>query len=160
VTNIYDIEVTSIDGERTSLSRFKGRTLLIVNVASRCGYTPQYAVLEALYRRHKDQGLVVLGFPCDQFGHQEPGSEAEIQQFCATKYDVTFPMFSKIEVNGPQAHPLYRYLTSKKKGIFGRRAIFWNFTKFLVTRDGEVIRRYGPRDRLEAIERDVTPLLT
>jgi glutathione peroxidase len=160
VTTIYEIEVTTLAGEPISLSRFKGQMVLIVNVASRCGYTPQYAGLEALYRRYKAKGLVVLGFPCDQFGHQEPGSDAEIGQFCSEKYDVTFPMFSKIEVNGRQAHPLYRYLTSQKRGFLGRRAILWNFTKFLVGRDGAVIRRYGTRRRPEAIERDLAALLT
>ena len=159
MTAIYDIEVTTIDGERTSLGRYKGRTLLIVNVASQCGYTPQYAGLEALYRRYKDKGLVVLGFPSNQFGHQEPGSDQQISQFCSEKYDVTFPMFSKIYVNGKDAHPLYRFLTSKKKGLFGRSAVAWNFTKFLVTGDGEVIRRYGPRSTPHAIEKDLASLL-
>jgi len=159
VTTIYDIEATTIDGERIPLSRYKGQTLLIVNVASRCGYTPQYAGLEALYRRYKDKGFAVLGFPSDQFGHQEPGTEQEIRQFCSEKYGVTFPMFSKINVNGKHAHALYRYLISKKKGMFGRSAIAWNFTKFLVTRDGEVIRRYGTRTAPDAIEKDLVSLL-
>lgn len=159
MTTIYDIEATTIDGERIPLSRYKGQTLLIVNVASRCGYTPQYAGLEALYRRYKDKGFAVLGFPSDQFGHQEPGTEQEIRQFCSEKYGVTFPMFSKINVNGKHAHALYRYLTSKKKGMFGRSAIAWNFTKFLVTRDGEVIRRYGTRTAPDAIEKDLVSLL-
>lgn len=159
MTTIHDIEVTTIDGERIALSRYTGQTLLIVNVASRCGYTPQYAALEALYRRHKDKGFVVLGFPCDQFGHQEPGTDQEIRQFCSTNYGVTFPMFSKINVNGKHAHPLYRYLTSQKKGLFGRSAIGWNFTKFLVTRDGEVVRRYGARQTPDAIEKDLAALL-
>jgi glutathione peroxidase len=159
VTNIYDIDVTTIEGERVALGAFKGQTLLIVNVASRCGYTPQYAGLEALYRRYKDQGLVVLGFPCDQFGHQEPGAEAEIRLFCSAKYGVTFPMFAKIDVNGPNAHPLYRYLTSKKKGMLWRRAIPWNFSKFLLSSEGDVVRRYGARDTPEAIEKDLAGLL-
>jgi glutathione peroxidase len=160
VTTIHDIEVTTIDGARTPLSRYKGQTLLIVNVASQCGYTPQYAGLEALYRKYKDKGLVVLGFPSNQFGHQEPGTDQQIRQFCSEKYNVTFPMFSKINVKGKDAHPLYRYLTSKKKGLLGRSAIAWNFTKFLVTRDGEVIRRYGPRNTPDAIEKDLAgPLL-
>jgi glutathione peroxidase len=156
---LQDIEVTTIDGERIPLSRYTGQTLLIVNVASRCGYTPQYAALEALYRKHKDKGFVVLGFPCDQFGHQEPGTDQEIRQFCSTNYGVTFPMFSKINVNGKHRHPLYRYLTSQKKGLFGRRAIGWNFTKFLVTRDGEVVRRYGARRTPDEIEKDLAALL-
>jgi glutathione peroxidase len=159
VTTIHDIEVTTIDGARTPLSRYKGQTLLIVNVASQCGYTPQYAGLEALYRKYKDKGLVVLGFPSNQFGHQEPGTDQQIRQFCSEKYNVTFPMFSKINVKGKDAHPLYRYLTSKKKGLLGRSAIAWNFTKFLVTRDGEVIRRYGPRNTPDAIEKDLAGLL-
>lgn len=156
---MYDIEVTTIDGERVELSAFKGKTLLVVNVASRCGYTPQYAGLEALYRRYKDKGFVVLGFPCDQFGHQEPGTETEIKQFCSREYDVTFPMFAKIDVNGPRAHPLYRYLTSKKKGLFWQSRILWNFSKFLINANGEVVRRYSARDRPDAIAKDVEALL-
>jgi len=159
VTPLDDIEVTSIDGERVPLSRYKGQTLLIVNVASRCGYTPQYAGLEALYRKYRDKGFAVLGFPCDQFGHQEPGTEREIRQFCTANYGITFPMFSKIDVNGSHAHPLYRYLTSQKRGMLGRRAIAWNFTKFLVTRHGEVIRQYGARHTPDAIEKDLANLL-
>ena len=160
MTNIYDIDLTTIDGGRVALDAYSGRTLLIVNVASGCGYTPQYAGLEAMYRRHKEEGLVVLGFPCDQFGHQEPGSEADIKRFCSLNYDVTFPMFSKIVVNGPDAHPLYQYLKAKKKGLFGRSSILWNFTKFLVSRDGDVVGRYGSRDTPEAIEKDVVRLLS
>jgi glutathione peroxidase len=160
VTPLDDIEVTTIDGERMPLSRYKGQTLLIVNVASRCGYTPQYAGLEALYRKYRDRGFAVLGFPCDQFGHQEPGTDQDIRQFCSANYGVTFPMFSKIDVNGRDAHPLYRYLRSQKKGMFGRSAIAWNFTKFLVTRDGDVVRRYGTRHRPDAIEKDLAALLT
>lgn len=159
MTNIYNLEVTTIDGERVALSAYKGQTLLIVNVASQCGYTRQYAGLEAMYRRNRDKGFVVLGFPCDQFGHQEPGTEAEIKKFCSTEYDVTFPLFAKVDVNGPNAHPLYRYLTSKKKGILGRSAIPWNFSKFLISREGDVVRRYGARDQPEAIEKDLTGLL-
>jgi glutathione peroxidase len=160
VTTIDDIEVTTIGGEHMPLSRYKGQTLLIVNVASRCGYTPQYAGLEALYRKYKDKGFAVLGFPCDQFGHQEPGTEQEIRQFCSANYGVTFPMFSKIDVNGAHTHPLYRYLRSQKKGMFGRSAIAWNFTKFLVTRDGAVVRRYGARQTPHEIEKDLAALLT
>jgi glutathione peroxidase len=157
---MYDIEVTTIDGEPVALAAYKGKTLLIVNVASRCGYTPQYAGLEALYRRHKDKGFVVLGFPCDQFGHQEPGTEEEIKQFCSSDYNVTFPMFAKIDVNGPRAHPLYRYLTSKKKGLFWQSAIPWNFSKFLINDQGDVVRRYSARDTPDSIENDVVNLLT
>ena len=149
---LYDIPLKTIDGEDTTLSPFRGKTMVIVNVASRCGFTPQYAGLEALYRRRKDE-LVVLGFPCNQFAGQEPGSEMEIQQFCSAQYDVTFPLFAKIEVNGPYAHPLYRYLKAAKKGFLGREAIMWNFTKFVVGANGEVLKRYGPRVSPEAIER-------
>ena len=157
--SIYDFEVTTIDGVRERLDVFRGKTLLIVNVASRCGFTGQYRGLEALYRRHRVHGFVVLGFPCDQFGRQEPGSEVEIQQFCAQAYDVTFPMFSKIKVNGDDAHPLYKFLKSQKKGIFGLEGIKWNFAKFLVDRNGAVMKRYGSRDTPEAIEPDVIAAL-
>ena len=159
MTSIYDIEATTIDGKRVTIGRFKGQTILIVNVASRCGYTPQYAGLESLYRRHKHEGFVVLGFPCDQFGHQEPGTDAEIGAFCSANYGVTFPMFSKIAVNGPDAHPLYQHLTSRKKGMLGRQAIPWNFSKFLVSAEGDVVKRYAARDTPEAIEKDLTALL-
>jgi len=156
---VYDFKATTIDGRTQSLGRYKGKVLLVVNVASRCGFTPQYAGLEALYRKYQDQGLVVLGFPCDQFGHQEPGEEKEIKEFCRLTYEVTFPMFAKIEVNGDDTHPLYRYLKSAAPGLLGSEAIKWNFTKFLVGRDGKVIRRYAPKHTPEAIEADVTPLL-
>jgi glutathione peroxidase len=156
---IYDLTVTAIDGSTRAMASYRGRTLLVVNVASACGYTPQYAGLEALYRRYKDVGLVVLGFPCDQFGHQEPGSDAEIQRFCTATYDVTFPMFSKIKVNGADAHPLYELLKSQKKGALGIELIKWNFTKFLVGPDGAVLARYGPGDTPEAIGKDVRRLL-
>jgi len=144
--SIYDIDVTTIDGRRVSMTEYRDRVLLIVNVASQCGYTPQYADLEALYREHKDRGLVVMGFPCNQFGAQEPGTAAEIQQFCSRTYGVTFPMFEKVDVNGPNAHPLFVFLKSQKKGILGSEAIKWNFTKFLVSPAGRVVRRYGPGD--------------
>jgi len=156
---IYDIPVSTIDGQPSPLARYRGRVLLIVNVASRCGFTPQYAGLEALYRRYKDRGFSVLGFPCDQFGHQEPGDETEIRRFCLEKYDVTFPLFAKIEVNGPQADPLWTLLKQAKPGLLGTEAIKWNFTKFLVGRDGEVLRRYAPTDTPEQIGRDLEPLL-
>jgi glutathione peroxidase len=157
---LYDIEVTAIDGSRLRMDRYRGRTLLIVNVASRCGYTPQYAGLEALYRKHRSRGLTVLGFPCDQFGRQEPGADAEIQDFCSQTYDVTFPLFSKIKVNGQDAHPLFIYLKSRKKGWLGSEAIKWNFTKFLVDSSGAVVRRFGPNDAPETIEPNIEPLLT
>ena len=157
--DLYDIPVTTIDGDTTTLDRYRGQALLIVNVASRCGFTPQYKGLEALFRKHKDKEFVVLGFPCNQFGKQEPGSEAEIRSFCEDYYSVTFPLFAKIDVNGPNAHPLYRYLKSAKRGLLGRETIAWNFTKFLVGRNGEVLRRYGPRRKPEAIEKDVAGLV-
>ena len=133
--------------------------MLIVNVASKCGFTPQYKGLEALYRQYKDRGLEVLGFPCDQFGHQEPGSEEEIASFCSMNYDVSFPMFAKIEVNGSGAHPLYRKLKSDAPGLLGSEGIKWNFTKFLVDRDGKVVKRYGSVDKPESIAADVEKLL-
>jgi glutathione peroxidase len=158
--DIYDFALTRIDGSTHSMAAYRGHTLLVVNVASACGYTRQYVGLEALYRTYKDAGLVVLGFPCDQFGHQEPGTDADIQRFCLTTYDVTFPMFSKIKVNGPDAHPLYGLLKSQKRGALGLEVIAWNFTKFLVGPDGAVLRRYGPRDTPEAIEKDIRQRLT
>jgi len=157
--NFYKIPVTTIDGRTQTLEPYRGHVLLIVNVASKCGFTPQYTGLEALYRRHKKQKFVVLGFPCDQFGNQEPGGEAEIKSFCSTTYDVTFPMFAKVEVNGDNAHPLYKYLRSEKTGLLGTESIKWNFTKFLVGPDGEVLHRYAPSDTPEKIERDLEPLL-
>lgn len=153
--DIYDIEVTTIDGRIERLDVYRGKTLLIVNVASRCGYTPQYAGLEALYRKGQAQGLVVLGFPCDQFGGQEPGSDREILNFCSEMYDVTFPMFSKVKVNGDDAHPLFKYLKSKRKGLLGSEAIKWNFTKFLVSPNGEVVARHGSAYSPERIARDL-----
>ena len=136
-----------------------GKAMLVVNVASRCGFTPQYEGLEALYRRYRDQGFVVLGFPCDQFGGQEPGDEAEISEFCWQKYDVTFPMFAKTEVNGQGAHPLYKALKEEAPGLLGTRAIKWNFTKFLIDRQGRVVKRYAPTVRPEGLGRDIEPLL-
>jgi glutathione peroxidase len=157
--SFYDIGLKTMSGDTQSLDAYRGKTLLIVNVASRCGFTPQYTGLEALYRKYKDQGLVVLGFPCNQFGHQEPGTEAEIQQFCATTYDVTFPMFAKIDVNGPATHPLYERLKSAQPGLLGTEGIKWNFTKFLVNGRGDVVARYAPSDTPEKIEQAVSDLL-
>jgi len=159
VNDLYDIPVRTIDGVDTTLEPYRGQPLLIVNVASRCGYTPQYDGLEALYRKYKDQGLVVLGFPCNQFGRQEPGDEKQIREFCDQNYSVTFPLFAKIDVNGAHAHPLYRYLKSAKKGLLGREAIMWNFTKFLVGANGAVLQRYGPRTKPEDIGKDVARLV-
>ena len=156
---IHSFPVRSISGEEITLDRWRGDVLLIVNVASRCGYTPQYAGLEALYRKYRDRGFAVLGFPCNQFGAQEPGTSTEIQQFCSLTYDVTFPLFARIDVNGPDAHPLYGWLKAQKPGILGSEAIKWNFTKFLVSRDGEVIGRYGSRETPDAIEPDIIQAL-
>jgi glutathione peroxidase len=152
---LYDIDVETIDGSTHSLGVFRGKTLLIVNVASRCGFTPQYAGLESLYRKYKGEGFVVLGFPCNQFGAQEPGAEPEILEFCTTNYGVTFPMFAKIDVKGSGAHPLYQLLTSARRGLLGTARIKWNFTKFLVSPGGNVERRYAPSVAPETIERDV-----
>jgi glutathione peroxidase len=157
---IYDIEVTTIAGERLRLDAYRGRNLLIVNVASQCGFTPQYAGLEAIYRKYSSQGFAVLGFPCDQFGHQEPGNEAEIENFCRRTYDVTFPLFAKIEVNGTREHPLYRFLKSARRGFLWTKAIKWNFTKFLIDRKGNVVRRYAPIVAVERIEPRVKHLLS
>lgn len=139
----YTTPVTQIDGTETDLSAYSGQVLLIVNTASACGYTPQYQGLQALYQRFKDQGFSVLGFPCNQFGSQEPGTADEIQDFCEKKFSVTFPLFAKIDVNGPNTHPLYQQLKSAKPGLLGSQDIKWNFTKFLVSRDGQVQKRYG-----------------
>jgi glutathione peroxidase len=149
---VFELSAEGIDGSQVPLSRFGGQVLLIVNVASRCGYTRQYRELEELYRRHKSEGFSVLGFPCNQFGQQEPGSNAEIQAFCSEAYDVTFPMFARIDVNGPDAIPLYRFLKSRQKGFLGSAAIKWNFTKFLIDRQGQPIRRFGSRESPGSIE--------
>jgi len=159
MTTAYDFSARDIDGNEQSLSKYKGEALLIVNVASKCGFTPQYTGLEALQKEYHAKGFEVLGFPCDQFGHQEPGDEAEIRNFCSLTYDVSFPMFAKIEVNGSDAHPLYEWLKKEKSGLLGIGAIKWNFTKFLVDRDGNVIKRYAPTDKPEAIGKDVAKLL-
>ena len=158
-SSLYDIDVRTISGETQSLGAYRGKTLLIVNVASQCGFTPQYGGLEALFRKYQAQGFVVLGFPCNQFGRQEPGTEAEIQQFCTSSYDVTFPLFAKIDVNGPRTHPLYERLKSAQPGLLGTEAIKWNFTKFLVNPHGDVVARYGPSDTPEKIDRDIAKLL-
>lgn len=157
--NIYDIPLTRIDGSQTSLAEYRNKVLLIVNTASHCGFTSQYAGLESLFRKYQDQGLVVLGFPCNQFGAQEPGDESQIASFCETKFDISFPMFSKVDVNGPHAHPLFVALKSKAKGVLGSEAIKWNFTKFLVNRDGEVVQRYAPLTKPEDIQAEVAELI-
>jgi glutathione peroxidase len=155
----YEYSARTIDGEAQPLSVYRGHPLLVVNVASQCGFTPQYAGLEALYRKYEPRGFVVLGFPCDQFGHQEPGDEAEIKNFCSLNYQVSFPMFAKINVNGSDAHPLYRFLKHSLPGVLGLEAIKWNFTKFLIGKDGEPLKRYAPSDAPKSLEADVEAAL-
>ena len=152
MAQIHDFEVQNITGETVSLKQYAGKYMLIVNVASKCGLTPQYAGLEALHREYKDKGLAILGFPCNQFGGQEPGTEEEIQTFCSTRYDVSFDMFAKVDVNGSEAHPLYKYLKKEAPGLLGSQGIKWNFTKFLVNKDGEVVKRFSPKDTEAVIE--------
>ena len=155
---VYDFQTKTIDGKDVSLSDYRGKVLLIVNVASRCGFTPQYTALEKLYREYKDQGFEVLAFPCNQFRGQEPGTAAEIKNFCQSNYEVSFPIFSKIEVNGPNAHPLYKFLERAKRGILGTKMIKWNFTKFLVDRAGRVVARFAPMTKPEKIEGPIAAL--
>jgi glutathione peroxidase len=150
--SIYDISATAIDGTNVPLDRYRGQVLLVVNVASKCGFTPQYAGLEALYRKYRDRGFTILGFPCNQFGAQEAGTDAEIASFCSLNYDVTFPLFAKVDVNGEHAHPLFQLLKKERKGLLGTESIKWNFTKFLVSRDGQVVDRFGSSDPPEKIE--------
>jgi glutathione peroxidase len=159
MTTVHDFDARTLDGREQAFSEFKDKVLLVVNVASRCGFTPQYTGLEALYRKFGSRGFAVLGFPCDQFGHQEPGDEAEIAKFCSLTYDVSFPMFAKVQVNGDGAHPLYRHLKSEAPGLLGTEAIKWNFTKFLVDRQGKVVRRYAPNDTPASLEKDIEALL-
>lgn len=156
--SLYDIPVKTISGEETTLAAYKGRVLLIVNTASKCGLTPQYKGLQELYERYRDKGFAVLGFPCNQFAGQEPGSEAEIAQFCDVNYGVTFPMFAKIDVNGPHAHPLYQYLKAHAPNG-ENQDIEWNFSKFLVNQNGEVVKRIGPRVQPEELSSDIKALL-
>jgi glutathione peroxidase len=151
----YDFTATSIAGRPKNLSDFKGQVLLVVNTASKCGFTPQYKGLEKLYETYKDRGFAVLGFPSNQFGAQEPGADDEIAEFCEMNFGVSFPLFAKIDVNGANAHPFYKWLTSEKKGLLGTEGIKWNFTKFLIGRDGEVIERYAPTTKPEDIARDI-----
>jgi glutathione peroxidase len=158
-TSVYDFDAVRLNGDKISLAQYRGKVLLIVNTASQCGFTPQYAGLEDLYRRFKDRGLVVLGFPCNQFGSQEPGDAAAIGQFCTTNYGVSFPMFAKIDTNGDNAHPLYVYLKHEATGLLGSEAIKWNFTKFLIDRDGNVIRRFASATKPEQIVGAIEALL-
>jgi len=157
--NVFDFSANSLDGQAVSLDRFRGQVLLVVNTASACGFTPQYKGLEELHRQYGERGLAVLGFPCNQFGKQEPGTESEIGAFCEKNYGVTFPMFAKVDVNGDEAHPLFTYLKQEKPGVLGTEGIKWNFTKFLVGRDGEVVKRYAPQTAPADIADDIEKLL-
>ncbi|NGM48392.1 glutathione peroxidase [Caulobacter sp. 602-2] len=157
--SVYDFSAKTLQGKDVSLADYRGQVLLIVNTASKCGLTPQYEGLEALYKAHKDRGLTILGFPCNQFGAQEPGTAEEIGGFCSLTYDVTFPMMAKIDVNGPSAHPLYAYLKKQQKGVLGTEGIKWNFTKFLIDRDGNVVERFAPTTKPEDLQVAVEALL-
>ena len=157
--SFYDFSAETLDGKPAPLAEYRDKVVLIVNTASKCGFTPQYEGLEALYKKYRDKGFVVLGFPCNQFGAQEPGNAEEIANFCSLTYDVDFPMMRKIDVNGPDAHPLYRYLKHAKKGLLGSEGIKWNFTKFLINRDGEVVERFAPTTTPQALESAVEALL-
>ncbi len=159
MTTVYDFEAETIDGRKLSLAEHRGQVLLIVNTASACGFTPQFGGLEALWKAYGMKGLTVLGFPSNEFGGQDPGSNDEIASFCQKNYGVSFPMMAKIEVNGAQAHPLYQWLTKEAKGILGTQAIKWNFTKFLVGRDGAVLGRYAPNDKPESLKKDIEAAL-
>ena len=159
MTTVHDLSARTLEGVERSLGEHRGKVLLIVNVASRCGLTPQYAALEALHRRYAPRGFAVLGFPCNQFGGQEPGTEAEIREFCSLDYDVTFPMYGKVEVNGEGTHPLFAHLKSSAPGLLGSESVKWNFTKFLVDREGRVVRRYAPTDAPEGLAKDIEALL-
>ncbi len=159
MSSIFDITVRGIDGAEQSMAAYKGKVMLIVNFASKCCFTPQYAGLEALWRNYRDKGLMVMGFPCNQFGAQEPGDEAEIGQFCSLTYDVNFPMFAKLDVNGSNTHPLYEHLKSEAPGLLGIEMIKWNFTKFLVDREGKVAGRYAPNTEPKDLAADIEKLL-
>ncbi|MCB4363005.1 glutathione peroxidase [Hydrogenophaga taeniospiralis] len=159
MSSIYDFEARSIDGQPVSLQQFRGQPMLIVNTASACGFTPQFGGLEQLHQAYGPRGLVVLGFPCNQFGQQDPGSDEEIATFCQRNFGVTFPMMSKIDVNGPEAHPLYQWLSAEAPGLLGSKAIKWNFTKFLVGKDGRVLKRYAPQDAPEKLTKDIEAAL-
>ncbi|MBN8432472.1 glutathione peroxidase [Microbulbifer salipaludis] len=159
MSDIFTIPVQANDGQESTLAQYKGKVLLIVNTASKCGFTPQYKGLEDLYQKYKDKGLVILGFPCNQFGKQEPGSDSEIQEFCTLNYGVSFPVYAKLDVNGADAHPLFTQLKKSAPGILGTEGIKWNFTKFLVNREGEVVNRYAPKDKPESLAEDIEKLL-
>jgi glutathione peroxidase len=157
--SIYDFSVTTIEGQPINLGTYKGKVLLIVNTASQCGFTPQYQGLQALYDKYASQGLEILGFPCNQFGQQEPGSASEIQSFCETRFGVKFPLFQKVDVNGKDAHPLFQYLTKAAPGLFGTETVKWNFTKFLVDRKGKVVERYASLAKPEDLDKAIQKLL-
>lgn len=157
--SLPDIPLQTIDGAQHTLADYAGKALLIVNVASKCGFTPQYTGLEALYQQYKNRGFAVLGFPCDQFGNQEPGNEADIAQFCSLTYDVTFPMFAKVNVNGADAHPLFKHLRQAAPGLLGSEGIKWNFTKFLVDPTGQTVKRYAPTDTPDSLAKHIEPML-
>lgn len=159
MTTVYDFSPTDITGNTVDLSAYKGKTLLIVNTASKCGFTPQYKGLEALYQKYKDKGLEILGFPCNQFGKQEPGDATEISEFCELNFGVTFPLFSKIEVNGDNTDPLFAHLKTQAPGLLGTTSVKWNFTKFLVNKSGEVVKRFAPKDKPEALEASISAIL-
>ena len=159
MAHFYDFSVQTIDGRAASLKDYAGKVALVVNTASKCGFTPQYAGLEAIYKQYQERGLVVLGFPCNQFGSQEPGADAEIAEFCATRFAVSFPMFAKIDVNGEHAHPCYRFLKAEKAGVLNTEGIKWNFTKFLVDRQGRVVERYAPTTKPEDLAEAIEALL-
>ncbi len=156
---LYEHPITLNNGEQTTLEQYKGKVLLIVNTASKCGFTPQYEGLETLYKKYHDNGFEILGFPCDQFGHQEPGSDEDIAQFCSLNFGVSFPLFKKTNVNGPDANPLFVELKKEAPGLLGTKRIKWNFTKFLVDAQGKVLKRYAPTVKPEAIEKDIVKLL-
>jgi glutathione peroxidase len=158
VTSLFDFKATALDGQETDLGSYGGRVVLVVNTASKCGFTPQYQGLQELYDRYADEGLTIVGFPCDQFGHQEPGSADEIGEFCERNYGVTFPMMAKVDVNGPDAHPVYQWLREQKGGLLGSK-IRWNFTKYLVGRDGQVIKRFSPTTTPDKLAGDVEKAL-
>ncbi|MFN3571756.1 MAG: glutathione peroxidase [Polaromonas sp.] len=159
MSSIYDFEAQQINGQDIALSEYRGKVLLIVNTASKCGFTPQFGGLEELHKAYTGKGLVVLGFPCNQFGSQDPGADGEIAEFCQVNYGVSFPMMGKIDVNGPAAHPLYKWLSAEAPGLLGSKSIKWNFTKFLVGKDGQVIRRYAPTDKPADLAKDVEAAL-
>ncbi|MDF1628574.1 MAG: glutathione peroxidase [Alcanivoracaceae bacterium] len=159
MTTVFDFTAQDIAGKDVDLSQYNGKVLLIVNTASKCGFTPQYKGLQAVFEKYRERGFEVLGFPCNQFGHQEPGDEAQISEFCELNFGVDFPLFGKIDVNGDDAHPLYRHLKEEAPGLLGSKAVKWNFTKFLVNRDGQVVKRYAPTDKPEALAKDIEKLL-